>query len=55
MSDVTMMTMMTMMMMVMENIADTTTKVGEITDNCIALICVAVFLFRQIVRTNVIH
>ena len=44
-----------MMMMVTENIADTTTKVGEITDNCIALNCVAVFLFRQIVRTNVIH
>ena len=52
MSDVTMMT---MMMMVTENIADTTTKVGDITDNCIALICVAVFLFRQIVRMNIIH
>ena len=51
MSDVTLMTLMTlmtMMMMVTENITDTT-------NNCIALLCFAVFLFRQIVRTNVIH
>ena len=44
----TLMTLMTMMMMVTENITDTT-------NNCIALLCFAVFLFRQIVRTNVIH
>ena len=48
MSDVTLMTLMTMMMMVTENITDTT-------NNCIALLYFAVFLCRQIVRTNVIQ
>ena len=51
MSDVTLMTLMTlmtMMMMVTENITDTT-------NNCIALLCFAVFLCRQIVRTNIIY